>query len=187
MDVEKQLDIKDTIYKLNTLLPQDIAIIDLYRVSGTAHARFDAISRSYEYRLTSLKDPFETDTSFYFRQPLELTEMNNACRLLLGDRDFKSFCKSRTSVDNFNCIVREAYWKTHNGRSCFFVSANRFLRGMVRALVGTMLDIGTGKITVDQFKEILESGDRRTAGRSVPAHGLFLTGVKYSRKILDRT
>jgi tRNA pseudouridine38-40 synthase len=187
VDVDKPLDTGETIYKLNTLLPHDIAVTDVYRVSSSAHARFDAVLRSYEYHLTSLKDPFEIDTSYYFRQPLDLTAMNDACKLILGEKDFKSFCKSRTSVDHFNCNIKEAYWKMHNGRHCFFVSANRFLRGMVRALVGTILDIGTGKINVDQFEEILESGDRRRAGRSVPAHGLFLTSVKYPRKILNKT
>lgn len=187
LDVDEALDIGKTIYKLNTLLPEDIAVTDVYRVSSAAHARFDAVLRNYEYHLTSLKDPFEINTSYYFRQPLDLTAMNDACKLILGEKDFKSFCKSRTSVEHFKCNIRKANWKTQNGKHCFFVSANRFLRGMVRALVGTMLDIGTGKISVGQFEEIIESGDRRCAGRSVPAHGLFLTRVKYPRRILNYT
>ena len=186
MDVEKPLDIENTVYKLNTLLPDDIAIVNIYGVPENAHARFDAISRSYEYRITSLKDPFETETCYYFRYPLALPDMNDACKLLLGDREFKSFCKSRSSVDHFRCIVKEAFWRSHNGKHFFFVSANRFLRGMVRALVGTLLDVGTGKITVDQFKEILESRDRSKAGRSVPPQGLFLTRVEYPEMILNR-
>lgn len=184
LDLEKPLDINNAIYKLNTLLPPDIAVINIFNVDKNVHARFDAVSRSYQYHISNVKDPFETDTCYYFRKELDLTDMNKACECLLGEQDFKSFCKSRSSVDHYNCTVTRACWQLHNGRYCFYVSANRFLRGMVRSLVGTLLDVGTGKTNVKRFGEILASRDREQAGRSVPAHGLFLTGVEYPDNVL---
>ena len=183
-DLKHQSDIEQLVYKLNTILPADIAIHNIYPVAETSHARFDAVSRSYEYHITRDKDPFCMDTNYYFKQALNLTKMNQACNLILGEHDFGSFCKSRTNVDNFYCNVSQAQWQEYNGKYCFYVSANRFLRGMVRALVGTLMEVGTGKIVRDQFQEILDAKDRRKAGRSVPAHGLFLVKVLYPQNLL---
>lgn len=184
-DLPIQVDIKQAPYKLNSILPDDIAVIDLFQVPAKAHARFDAISRSYNYFISSYKDPFKQHLSYYFRPKLDIVIMNSACDFLLEVSNFKSFSKVKTSVENFNCKILEAKWKANNEGYRFYVSANRFLRGMVRAIVGTLLDLGTGRLNMAQFKEIVESGDRKKAGRSVPPHGLFLSGVEYPAGILN--
>ncbi len=184
VDLIKPLDITTAIHKLNAILPPDIAVINIHNVPDDAHARFNAILRSYQYHISWNKDPFSQNISYYFKHTLDLEEMNRASKYLIGQKDFKSFSKVKTSVDNFICTISQAHWKTHNGRCCFYVSANRFLRGMVRALVGTLLDIGTGKLTVQQFEDIIKTGDRRAAGRSVPPHGLFLKEVVYPEHLL---
>lgn len=174
------------IHKLNGLLPPSIAIQDLFEVSDDAHARFSASSRSYEYLITTAKDPFKPNLSYQFNQPLNLEEMNKACKLLLGEQDFASFCKA--NADNFTtlCTVTKAEWIRMDNRIVFNISANRFLRNMVRAIVGTLLDVGTGKIEADELAIILLSKDRSQAGRSVAAHGLYLTKVDYPTSILER-
>ena len=179
VDLLKQLEVPKAIHKINAILPPDIAVINIYEVPDHAHARFHAISRSYEYHISRKKDPFTQETSYYIRHSLDVDAMNEASKCLVGEKDFKSFSRVKTSVDNFICTIFQAHWETHNGKYCFYVSANRFLRGMVRALVGTLMEIGTGKLTVRQFRDIIKSGDRRIAGRSVPAHGLFLKKVVY--------
>jgi len=180
----EHLDISNATHKLNAILPPDISINNIYQVSDDAHARFDAISRSYQYYISKKKNPFVQNTSYYLRIALSLPEMNDACGHLIGEKDFKSFCRVKTSVDNFICTITQAHWEAHNGTYCFYVSANRFLRGMVRAIVGTLLEVGTGKLTVQQFANIIASRDRRRAGRSVPAKGLFLTKVIYPEQLL---
>lgn len=186
VDIDHAPDIEQLIYKVNTILPMDISIDNVFPVHGSAHARFDAISRSYEYYINRMKDPFAIDTSYYFRKHLDVSKMNRACKLILGEHDFASFCKSRTNLDHFICTITEATWKEDNGKCCFYVSANRFLRGMVRALVGTLMEVGTGKIDIPQFQSILNARDRKKAGRSVPAHGLFLAQVSYSDQLLPK-
>lgn len=184
LDLIEQLNIPKAIHKLNAILPPDISLNNIYQVPDDAHARFHAISRSYEYHISKIKNPFIQNTSYYFRTEVALPEMNDACLHLIGEKDFKSFCRVKTSVDNFICAITQAHWEAHNGTYCFYVSANRFLRGMVRAIVGTLLEVGTGKLTVQQFENIVTLRDRRKAGRSVPAKGLFLTKVVYPDQLL---
>lgn len=174
------------IHKLNGLLPATIAIQDLFEVKDEAHARFDAISRSYEYVITSVKDPFKPMQSYHLNTKLDLDEMNKACQLLLGEQDFASFCKANS--DNFTtlCTVTNAEWIRMDDQLIFKVSANRFLRNMVRAIVGTMLEIGSGKMQAEDLRAVILSKNRSQAGRSVPAQGLSLTKVEYPTSIFER-
>lgn len=167
------------IKKMNAFLPKDIVVYDLILVDIEAHARFDATSRTYEYHLHTQKNPFLDDVSFYFQQPLQLDKMNEAAKILLTYDDFECFSKKHTDVNTFLCEITEAHWKSNNHQLIFTISANRFLRNMVRAIVGTLLDVGIGKINVSDLHQIIQSKNRNQAGFSVPAHGLFLTQVKY--------
>jgi len=184
LDLPNSVTTDHAVYQLNSLLPGDIAVQRMFPVSDQAHARFDATSRSYRYDISNRKDPFRQETSYYYTKSLSLEKMNSASSLLKGEQDFKSFCKSKSSVDHFLCNITEANWQQHNDGCSFYVSANRFLRGMVRALVGTLLDVGIGKINQDQFQKVIAAEDRREAGRAVPAHGLFLTKVEYPGRII---
>lgn len=184
LDLKDHWDVREAKHQLNALLPVDIAVKNIYPVQADAHARFSAVSRSYEYHISRLKNPFRNDISYYYRPVLAIDEMNCACRNLIGEKDFRSFSKAKTSVEHYICNLTGANWEVHNDSYCFYVSANRFLRGMVRTLVGTLLEVGTGRLTVQELREILESGDRKVAGRSVPAHGLFLTKVEYPEQLL---
>ena len=166
-------------FRLNSFLPKEIAIQRIYVVADDFHARYDATSRTYRYYVNVKKDPFVTDRSYYVGVPLDVAKMNEAAALLLGVHDFTSFSKVHTQVNNFICDVTEAEWRCEGSQLIFTISANRFLRNMVRAVVGTLLDVGRGKLTVEQFVEILEKKDRRCAGTSVPAHALFLENVRY--------
>ena len=166
-------------FRLNSFLPKEIAIQRVYVVADDFNARYDAKSRTYRYYVNVLKDPFVTDRSYYVGVPLDMELMNKAASLLLGTHDFTSFSKVHTQVNNFICEVTEAEWHREGGQMVFTITANRFLRNMVRAVVGTLLDVGRGKLTVDQFVEIVEKKDRCSAGTSVPAHALFLEKVRY--------
>ena len=167
------------IFKLNSLLPKDIAIIDIIAVADDAHARFDAKKRTYEYHINQRKNPFDTEGSWYFRHPLDLNLMNQAAQILLEKTDFESFSKVHTEVNNFRCTISYANWERKDDQLIFTVSADRFLRNMVRAIVGTLINVGTQKITLKEFELIIDSKNRSEAGFSVPAHGLYLTAVKY--------
>ena len=184
-DSPKELDIKEFRYKVNSILPSDIAMVAIYQVPSNAHARFDAISRSYQYHISRVKDPFRQNTSYNFWVKLDLDKMNEACQLLMGEQDFKCFSKVKTSVEHFRCKLTEARWVADNEAYYFYVSANRFLRGMVRSMVGTLIELGTGKIDTNRFQEIIDLRDRKLAGRSVPPHGLFLTRVQYPDGLLN--
>ncbi len=166
-------------HKLNCLLPTDIVVNTMRRVKADAHARYDAIERSYEYRIIQKKSPFLFNLSYYYTKPLDIVAMNEAAAFLLQIEDFESFSKVKTDVKTFICNIQKAEWLIQNDLLIFYVSADRFLRGMVRAMVGTMLEVGSGKTSLAEFKEIIASKDRRKAGISVPAGGLFLTGVTY--------
>lgn len=174
---------EELIFRINCVLPREIAIKDFFRVKPDAHARFDALSREYEYRLRRKKDPFLSDFACYFSRPLNLEAMNRAASVLLRHKDFQSFSKVHTSVENFKCDVAVAEWLEREGLIVFHVKANRFLRGMVRALVGTMLTIGMGKQSPEVMEDILNSRDRRKAGAAAPPEGLFLTRVNYPSDI----
>jgi tRNA pseudouridine38-40 synthase len=178
-DVDKDLDENFT-YKLNAILPDDIVIYRTIKVSDEAHARFDAVSRSYEYKIWMGRNPFLLDTTWQLNyKNINIEAMNAAAKLLYEYEDFECFSKVKTDVHTFNCEVTNAVWKLEGEELTFYVSANRFLRNMVRAIVGTLLDIGLGKKSVEDFRMIIESKNRSKAGVSVPAKGLFLTKVEY--------
>lgn len=178
-DVDKALDQAEFRYKLNAVLPDDIAVNESHLVSNEAHARFDAEKRSYRYFIHPQKSPFKKETSYFFPHQIDLESIAIGCEIFEQWVDFESFSKVRTDVNHFDCQIFEARWLEENGGYVFYVSANRFLRGMVRAMVGTLLDIGTGKIMPSQLTTILEEKDRKSAGRSVPPQGLFLSSVDY--------
>lgn len=167
-------------FKLNSILPNDISVKRIFLVNKDKHARFDAIERSYEYRIWLGRNPFLLDFSWqiHSKKP-DVHLMNSAAKLLLEYNDFESFSKVKTDVYTFNCKIKEAYWNQDNELLTFFITADRFLRNMVRAIVGTLLDVGLGKISLEDFRNIIESKNRSNAGLSVPAKGLFLTNIKY--------
>ncbi len=173
----------DLIYKLNSFLPSDIAIHRIYPVTEEAHARFDALSRSYQYHIHTQKNPFLKDLSWEYKLPLNIEEMNKAAAILLRHSNFKSFSKTKTDVKTYICNIKEAYWEQKENRLIFHITADRFLRNMVRAIVGTLIEIGQRKIAAEEMENIINSQDRNKAGFSVPAHGLFLTEIVYPKKI----
>lgn len=178
-----EIDANQLTYKLNSLLSKDIAINKVMPVKDDANARFSAISRTYHYHLHQAKDPFKVGTSYYFSPALNVTQINKGCEIIRGWQNFECFSRVHTEVNHFNCDVFEARWTHEQGSYLFVIKANRFLRGMVRAIVGTLLDVGQGKTSLDELKEILESNDRKRAGRAVPAEGLYLQEVKYPAEI----
>lgn len=183
-DFNEEIESKQLIYKLNSFLPKDIVIFDIFKVADEAHARFDASKRTYEYHIHTRKDAFENDGSYQFNLPLDLDKMNEACALLSKHTDFECFSKVHTDVNTFNCTIFEANWtrgaaKQEVHKIVFTISADRFLRNMVRAIVGTLISIGTEKINLSDFEKIIKSKDRSQAGYSVPAHGLYLTKIEY--------
>jgi tRNA pseudouridine38-40 synthase len=165
--------------KLNSLLPPDIAINSVRNVPVEAHARFSALSRTYRYCIHQKKDPFLTETSFYFRRKLDIDRMNEASQVLYRISDFTSFSKLHSDVKTNICKIFYAYWEQENEKIVFTVKADRFLRNMVRALTGTLIEVGLGKISMEEFNEIINKRDRRAAGVSVPATGLFITDIEY--------
>jgi len=178
-DIDKLVD-DNLEFKLNSILPNDIFIKAIFLVDDEKHARFDALSRSYEYKIWLGRNPFLLDFSWQIHsQKPNFTLMNEAAKLLLDHEDFESFSKVKTNVHTFNCNVTEAFWVQKDNQLTFHISANRFLRNMVRAIVGTLLDVGLDKISISDFKNIIESKNRSNAGLSVPAKGLFLTQIKY--------
>jgi tRNA pseudouridine38-40 synthase len=178
-DTEKNLDIPVLVYKLNSYLPKDIAIFNIIAVHDDAHCRFDATKRTYEYHINTVKNPFLQELSWYVTQKLDVDLMNEAAQLLLKHTDFQCFSKVNTDVNTFDCTIFEAFWKQENGKLIFTISANRFLRNMVRSIVGTLINIGLHKITLADFENIIASKNREKAGFSVPAHGLYLTNIYY--------
>lgn len=171
---------QDLRYKLNRILPNDIVIYDIFPVKDDLHARFSALSRTYTYTITQKKNPFALETEYYFPQPLDVALMNDACKLLLGTKDFTSFSKLHTDVTNNICTVTHAEWVSENSKLIFTISANRFLRNMVRSIVGTLLDIGQKKISISDFQKIIDAKDRQKAGKSIPACGLTLCKIEYA-------
>jgi len=183
-DVENQnLDNDKIIYNLNCLLPADIAVQCIYKVHAEAHARFDAMSRTYQYFLIKSKDPF---SRLYAEKEVripDLIKMNEAAHKLFNYEDFTSFSRLGTDVKTNNCKVDLAEWMDEANRYVFTIRADRFLRNMVRAIVGTLLEVGFGKLTVDGFCKIIEAKDRCAAGASVPAKGLFLVDIGYPEEL----
>lgn len=178
-DSEKELT-QDFPYKFNAILPNDIVIYSVEKVANEKHARFDAVKRSYEYHIWLGRNPFTLETAWQLHQKeLDVEKMNEAAKILLEYEDFESFSKVKTDVRTFNCTVTKACWKREDKQLTFHISANRFLRNMVRAIVGTLVEVGLGKKSVEDFRKVIESKKRSEAGLSVPAHGLFLTEVSY--------
>ncbi len=167
------------LYPLNSLLPSDMAVHNILPVNDSAHARYNALARSYEYRMIFRKDPFRHGLSYLYHRTPDVPLMNEAAALLPAHTDFESFSKVQTDVNHFRCTIKEAFWRQEGDQLVFHVTANRFLRGMVRALVGTLLEVGEGKLSVAGFEDVILSKDRRRAGRAVPPEGLFLTDVAY--------
>lgn len=168
-----------SVYNLNAILPPDVAIQQFIPVPGTAHCRFDAVAREYEYFIYQFKDPFSDDRAWYFPYTLDFDGLQASAAALSGYTDFTSFSKRNSQVKTFNCRILYSEWQVRGSCTVYRVKANRFLRGMVRGLVGTMLQVGRGKITLEKFKKIIEAKDCTKADFSVPAHGLFLQKVEY--------
>lgn len=177
-------DLKQLTNKLNNFLPKEVVVFNIFQVTEDAHARFDAESRTYKYRISTKKNPFDFQLSYHFFRKLDIDLMNQAAAILLGEHDFTSFSKVHTQVNNFICTVTEATWVEEHDKVTFTITANRFLRNMVRAIVGTLLEVGVGKLSVDDFQEIILQKNRCAAKTSAPAHALFLTNVRYPSYIM---
>ncbi len=178
-DVGEIEDIEDLIYRLNSFLPDDIAVQKIFKVAEESHARFDAIDRTYEYWITQKKNPFNTDFAHYVKHSLDIKKMNEAASLLLEYSDFECFSKTKTDVHTYLCDIKEANWTRTDDHLVFTITADRFLRNMVRAIVGTLLEVGKGRTNLNDVKAIINSKDRQKAGTSVPAKGLYLTKIIY--------
>ena len=180
-DLDEPLqDCRQLAYKLNRLLPHDIAIDSIAPVPDSMHARFSATSRTYHYYVHTRKDPFLSHCSCELHYALDFKAMNRAAAMLLEYEDFGAFCKSHTDVKTTLCHVTTALWQQTSDHTWYFeITANRFLRNMVRAVVGTLIDVGRGRITIDGFRLIVEGRSRSAAGESMPAHALFLEHVGY--------
>ncbi|HMR18559.1 MAG TPA: tRNA pseudouridine(38-40) synthase TruA [Sphingobacterium sp.] len=174
-----EMDPQKCIRALNALLPYDIAIQRIIWVKSEAHARFDATERSYEYYIHFEKDPFLVNKSWLMRDRPDITKMNQAAQYLLGTKDFGCFSKSNTQVFTNICTVKEAKWEKKKNGMVFYITADRFLRNMVRAIVGTLLEIGAKGRPISYMEETIDSKNRAKAGVSVPAHGLYLTQIVY--------
>lgn len=169
--------------RLNAFLPKDIAVHAIQKIKPDAHARYDAYERAYLYKITRVKDPLQVGLAYHFFKDLDLKTMSKAAALLVGTHDFQCFSKVKTDVNHFLCEVKKARWVESDHQMVFNIVANRFLRGMVRAIVGSLLDVGTGKSTIKGFKELIDSKDRKKAGMNVPPEGLYLVDVKYPKGI----
>lgn len=169
--------------KLNRVLPFDISVSAIRRVKSDAHARFDATSRTYKYYITEVKDVFRKDLCYKVHGTLDFERMNEAAKSLFDYIDFTSFSKLHTDVKTNNCKMMQAIWQIENGQWVFTIQADRFLRNMVRAVVGTLLEVGRGRMTIDQFRQVIEAKDRGKAGASVPPQALFLVDIDYPNEL----
>ena len=170
---------RQSVYNLNAILPDDIAVKRIFRVKDGFHCRYDAISRHYKYYIYSSKNPFHKDFAHYYPYPADISDLQAAASIILDTRDFTSFSKRNTEVNNFFCSVYKSEWRKENDLLVYDVIANRFLRGMVKGLVGTMLKVGTGKISIKDFIDIIKGADCAKADFSVSSQGLFLMHVRY--------
>ncbi len=186
-DIDNEIDllkIPHIIYKLNGFLKEDIVIYNIFKVDDSAHVRFDAISRTYNYFINFKKNVFNNDFSYNYFIHLDLYKMNDACKILFEYTDFSCFSKSNTQTKTNNCKITEANWKIVDDQLIFTITADRFLRNMVRAIVGTLLEIGNGKLQVNDLHRIIKSKNRSDAGYSVPAKALFLSKIIYPERIM---
>lgn len=171
--------------KVNRILPQDIVVYSLQQVNEYAHSRFDAVARKYEYRVAMGKNPFTDGYVCQSRFKLDYDAMNKACAILFNYKDFTSFSKLHTDVKTNNCTICIAQWEQRHGEWVFVIQADRFLRNMVRAIVGTLFEVGRGKISVDEFENIIKAKDRSLAGASAPAHALYLVDIIYPKEVFN--
>lgn len=179
-DFPEEIDGRQLAYKLNKLLPQDIAIQKVEPVADDLHARFSATSRTYHYYIHTEKSPFERHYSCELHYPLDFAKMNQAARMLLDNEDFGAFCKSHADVKTTLCHVTHAEWHQISPSTWYFeITANRFLRNMVRAVVGTLIEVGRGRMTLDGFRKVIEGKRRTEAGESMPGNALFLVDIRY--------
>jgi tRNA pseudouridine38-40 synthase len=174
---------EQALYNINSILPRDIAALTLRPVLPDAHCRFDAHSREYRYYVYKDKDPFLNDRAFYYPYPLDIDKLQAAAEIIIVFADFSAFSKRNTQVKNFICTIYKSNWARENNCWVYGVQANRFLRGMVRGLVGTMLQVGRSKISLGQFESILKNKDASQTDFSVPGHGLFLARVYYAEDL----
>ena len=179
-DYEEALDGQQLCYKLNRLLPYDIAVQKVEQVADDLHARFSATSRTYHYYIHTVKDPFSRAYSCELHYPLDFKKMNEAAAMLLNYEDFGAFCKSGADVKTTLCQVTAAEWHQTSPSTWYFeITANRFLRNMVRAVVGTLVDVGRGRLSLEEFQKVIEGKRRTEAGESMPGNALFLEDIKY--------
>lgn len=184
--VDLLIDKKRLLFKFNHALPADIVIHDIIAVSEKANARFDAVARTYQYIVCRKKNSFQVERAYFFYDDLNIDEMNKAAKVLFDYEDFSSFARSNTQTSTNICKLYKAEWKEEGEFLIFTISANRFLRNMVRAIVGTLLKVGKGKMTIDEFKKVIESKDRSNAGLSALACGLYLTKVEYPANYFEK-
>ncbi|WP_321298731.1 tRNA pseudouridine(38-40) synthase TruA [Marinifilum fragile] len=186
-DVDEQVtfDCDKLSFRLNRFLPHDIAIKQTFQVREEAHTRFDAIARTYHYFITKEKNPFRLESHWKLTYELDVQKMNEAAKILFEFEDFTSFSKLHTDVKTNNCKIYQAEWKDNGDELVFTVKADRFLRNMVRAIVGTLVEVGRGKMNLEEFRQVIESKNRSNAGSSVPGHGLFLAAIDYPESIRD--
>ncbi len=182
-DFSSRFNIIDLIYKLNSYLPKTISIHDIFEVKLDAHARFSALERTYYYKISTTKNVFDYDFSYQVLQALDSEAMNKASEILGTYKDFQCFSKSHTDVKTYYCDIKEAYWVNTQEQLVFTITANRFLRNMVRAIVGTMVNVGLGKLSPQDLHRIIASKSRSSAGFSAPAQGLFLADIVYPNTI----
>ena len=171
------------LHDLNSFLPKDISVNKIYKVNLESHARFDALAREYEYKISLIKNVFNNNRSYYIKNNLDIKLMNEACRIMLNHTNFKCFSKSKTEVKTYNCDLKYAKWNLNDNELIFTIRANRFLRNMVRSIIGTILDVGLLKTSIKDFSDIIKKTNRIYAGPSAPAHALFLTKIEYPETI----
>jgi len=182
-DVDFLADVKQLKYRLNSFLPKDISVQDVFEVTPKAHARFDATQREYEYWITLEKSPFLNGLAYLLRKNPNMDLMNKAAEILFQYHDFQCFSRTKTDVKTYHCTIKKANWEQKGSKLVFTIAADRFLRNMVRAIVGTMLEIGYEKMTLEDFHTVIQHKNRSNAGASAPAHGLYLTKVIYPESI----
>ncbi len=184
-DYNKSIDEVVLPFKLNSYLPKDIAIHSIFKVKNTAHTRFDALSRTYIYKVSTCKNVFSYANSYYLNHDIDLERMNAAAKILFEYTNFQCFSKSNTDVKTYICEIMEAHWKKVDNEIIFTITANRFLRNMVRAIVGTLLAIGKGTNTIEDLHRIIKSRNRCEAGTSVPGYALYLCKIEYPKTITN--
>lgn len=179
----KGLDLEGALYNLNALLPKDIVIKKIFPVKDNVHCRFDAINREYKYFIYQEKDPFLQDRAYYYPYKLDINKLNEAAAQIMKYEDFISFSKRNTQVKSFVCKIEKSEWYIKDNMIIYTIIANRFLRGMVKGFVGTMLRVGTNKISINEFSKIIENRDSSKVDFSSPSHGLFLNAVNYNPQL----